>query len=234
VDQFLAQNSSLLGLVALTLGIFYVAYGLRQYPRLRPMGRALTHVAANAVACGLALYLAFGAIQVGTHALVDVGFLFAHVIVVGMVAGLVSGLLVAFVPTPDAATCARFGFRLRRFAWGLLAGFAAGPIVGVLMELLLSVNPVLRFAPPGRGLLLLGDIFGMMAGWLVVAPVTGLVNVGRVVIEGRVSRMPQGWLPSAGIALVLVGAMLTGWFAPFSETTAHAIAHAIVLPLVNR
>src|SRR5690348_4840826 len=101
VDQFLAQYSSLLGWIVVVMGIFYVVYGTRQYARLRPASRSLAYVALNVVASGIVLYMAFGTIQSTTQAFVDFGFLFAHVIVVGMLTALVSGAMVAFVRQPD-------------------------------------------------------------------------------------------------------------------------------------
>lgn len=233
VDQLLAQYGSLIGWVIVALGIFYVVYGLRKYPSLRPFSRSLAHVALNVVASGLVLYLLFGFIQSNSLAIADLGFLAAHLIVIGMLTALVSGALVAFATQPDAAQRARRGFWVRRFAWGLFAGFLAGPIVGVLGELLLSGTHALAFASPGKGLLLLGDVFGIVAGWFIVAPVTGLVNVLRVRMDEQVARLPANALPSAGTVLALVGLVLTG-FTPFSPATVHAMAHAIVLPFAGR
>jgi hypothetical protein len=234
VDLFLAQYSALLGWLVLLLGIFYVVYGVRHYAGLRPLSRSLAHVAANVVVCGIVLYLLFGAVQSSTLELADFGFLSAHVIVVGMFAALVSGALVAFMPQPDDAT-ARMGreFWLHRFAWGLLAGLAAGPLVGALAELLLAASPALGYRPPLGGLLLLGDVFGIVAGWLVVAPLTGLVNVARVHLEEQAARLPANVLPSVGSAIVLCGLLLVG-FSPFSSATVHAVAHTLVLPLASR
>jgi hypothetical protein len=233
VDQFLAQYSSLLGWVVVALGVFYIVYGVRHYARLRPASRSLAHVTCNVVVSGIALYLVFGAVQSSTAALADFGFLFAHVIVVGMLTALVSGAVVAFARQPDAAARARRAFWPRRFVWGLFAGFVAGPIVGTLAELVLAGSPALGFSPPGRSLLLLGDVFGIVAGWFVVAPITGLLNMARVRLEEGAARLPAQWAPSAGTALALFGIVLAG-FSPFSPETAHAVAHAIILPLVSR
>jgi hypothetical protein len=150
-----------------------------------------------------------------------------------MFAALVSGALVAFAPQPDAGDRARRVFWLRRFAWGLLAGIIAGPLVGALAELVLRATPALGFTPPLRGLLLLGDIFGIIAGWLVVAPLTGLVNVARVYLEEQAARLPANVLPSLGSAIALGGLLLVG-FSPFSPATAHAVTHALILPLASR
>lgn len=233
VDLFLAQYSSLIGWLVLLLGVFYVVYGVRHYARLRPLTRSLAQVAANVVACGIVLYLLFGAVQSSTVELADLGFLSAHVIVVGMFAALVSGALVAFAPQPDPAARSRRIFWLRRFAWGMLAGFVAGPLVGALAELVLSATPALGFSPPVRGLLLLGDVFGIVAGWLVVAPITGLVNVARVHLEEQAARLPANVLPTVGGAIALCGLLLVG-FSPFSPDTVHAVAHSLILPLASR
>jgi hypothetical protein len=237
VDLFLAQYSALLGWLVLLLGVFYVGYGVRHYARLRPLSRSLAHVAANVAVCGIVLYLLFGAVQSSTVELADFGFLSAHVIVVGIFAALVSGALVAFMPQPNdaAADTPRTGraFWLRRFVWGLLAGLVAGPLVGALAELLLAASPALGYRPPLGGLLLLGDVFGMVAGWLVVAPLTGLVNVARVHLEEQAARLPANVLPSVGGAIVLCGLLLVG-VSPFSPATVHAVAHTLVLPLASR
>jgi len=233
VDQFLAQYSTLLGWLVVALGVFYVVYGVRQYARLQPAGRSLAHLSINAVTSGIALYLIFGAVQSSTATLADFGFLSAHVIVVGMLTALVSGAMVAFAHQPDAATRARRDFWRRRFAWGLFAGFLAGPIVGALSELALARSPILGLASPGGSLLLLGDIFGIVAGWFVVAPITGLLNMARVQLEEEAARLPATWVPGAGMALALLGIVLTG-FSPFTPETVHAVAHSIILPIVSR
>jgi len=237
-DQFLARFGGLIGLALLLLGALYVAYGaygVRAYPRLRPLSRSLTHVAANVAACGVALYVVFGAVRSGARPLVDLGFLFGHVIVIGLMIALVSGLAVAFVPVPDEEEAhGRRYFRLRRFAWGVFAGFVAAPLVGMLAEFVIAASPALRLAAPPRGLLLLGEVFGLIAGWLVVAPVTGLVNVARAGLEWRAARLPRAALPGVGVALALAGAVVSGAFVPFSPQTAHAIARTIVLPLALR
>ena len=185
------------------------------------------------VASGIALYLIFGAVQSSRAALADFGFLSAHVIVVGMLTALVSGAMVAFAHQPNGAARAQRSFWLRRFVWGLFAGFLAGPIVGALAELVLAGSPILGFPSPGRGLLLLGDVFGIIAGWFVVAPITGLLNMARVRLEEEAARLPANWVPSAGTALALLGIALTG-FSPFTPETVHAVAHAIILPIVSR
>lgn len=233
VDQFLAQYSTLLGWMVVALGAFYVVYGVRHYARLRPVSRSLAHVSLNVVISGIALYLIFGAVQSSTASLADFGFLSAHVIIVGMLTALVSGAMVAFAHQGDAAARAQRIFWLRRFAWGLFAGFLAGPIVGALAELALAGSPALAFASPGRGLLVLGDLFGIVAGWFVVAPITGLLNMARVRLEEEAARLPANWVPSAGAALTLLGIVLTG-FSPFTPQTVHAVAHAIILPIVSR
>jgi hypothetical protein len=233
VDQFLSQYSALLGWVVVAMGVFYVIYGVRHYARLRPISRSLAHVCLNVVVCGTVLYTALGAVQSSTSTLANLGFLSAHVIVVGMLAALVSGAMVAFARQPDVAARARRTFWLRRFTWGVLAGFVAGPVVGTLAEPALAGSPALGFAPPGRGLLLMGDVFGIIAGWLVVAPITGVVNVARVYLEERAAKLPANWVPSVGTALALCGIVLTG-FSPFSPETMHAVAHSIILPLVSR
>src|SRR5262249_23646121 len=163
-------------------------YGLRQYSRLRPLSRSLAHVTFNVVVSGIALYLIFGAVQSTSASLADLGFLFAHVIVVGMLTALVAGMMVAFASQPDEVARARRPGWRGRSAWGLFAGFVAGPIVGALAELALAGSPALGFAPPGRGLLLMGDVFGIVAGWFVVAPITGLLNVARVHMEEQAGR----------------------------------------------
>jgi len=76
-------------------------------------------------------------------------------------------------------------------------------------------------------------IFGIAVGWLVVAPVTGVVNILWVHLDARTARLPANAVTSAGTLLALCGVILTG-FTPFSPQTAHAIAHAMVLPLAGR
>lgn len=236
VDALLAEYGSLLGWVVVALGIFYVFYAVRQYPYLTPLARSLMHVTLNIVVCGVALYLLFGFVQSSTASLADLGFLAAHIIVVGMLTALVSGTLVAFArqrPVPDGPRRAQLVFWMRRFRWGLFAGFVAGPIVGALAELLLAGTVAFGFAAPSNGLLILGDVFGIVAGWFVVAPLTGVVNVLRVRMDAEVARLPANAVASAGTLLALCGLALTG-FTPFSPQTVHAVAHAIVLPLAGR
>jgi hypothetical protein len=233
-DEFLARFGAQAGLFLLALGALCVIYGVYAYPRLGRLTRSLAHVAANVAVCGLALYLAFGAMRSGPRELADMGFLAGHVIVVGMIVALVSGLLVAFAPLPDEATCARWSFRLRRYGWGVMAGFVAAPLVGMAAELAIAAGPGLRLAAPQPGLALLGEVFGIVAGWLIVAPVTGLLNMARACLEGRAARLPQGVPTGAGVALALLGAMVAGWFVPFSQQTAHAMVHTLVMPLALR
>ncbi len=236
VDAFLAEYGSLLGWVIVALGLFYVFYALRQYPYLTPLARSLAHVALNVVVCGVALYLLFGFVQSSTASLADLGFLAAHIIVIGTLTALVSGALVAFArqrPAPEGPGQAVRSFWMRRFLWGVFAGFVAGPIVGALAELLLAGTTALGFAAPSRGLLILGDVFGIVAGWFVVAPLTGAANVLRVRLDEQAARLPVNAVGSAGTLLALCGLVLTG-FTPFSPQTIHAVAHTIVLPLAGR
>lgn len=236
VDALFAQYGSLVGWAVVGLGLFYAMYGVRQYPYLRPLSRSLLHVALNVLVCGVILYLLFGFVRSSSASLADLGFLAAHVIVIGMLTALVSGLLVAFArqaPPPEELGYARWRYWARRFLWGLLAGLIAGPVVGTLAELVLAGTPSLGFAAPGRGALILGDVFGIIAGWFVVAPLTGLLNVLRVRLDEQVARLPANSITSAGTLLALCGIVLTG-FAPFSPETVHAVAHTIVLPLAGR
>lgn len=236
VDAFFAQYGSLVGWAIVGLGVFYAFYGVRQYPYLRSVSRSLLHVALNVLVCGLVLYLLFGFVQSTTSSAADLGFLAAHIIVVGMLTALVSGALVAFArqsPEPQESGPAQWHYWAQRFLWGLLAGLIAGPVVGTLAELMLAGTPSLGFPAPGRGVLILGDIFGIVAGWFVVAPLTGLLNVLRVRLDEQVARLPANSIASAGTLLALCGLILTG-FAPFSPETAHAVAHSIVLPLAGR
>lgn len=236
VDAFLAQYGALAGWAVVGLGLFYIFYGVRGYPYLTPLSRSLVHVALNVLVCGLALYLLFGFVQSSSASLADLGFFAAHVIVVGMLSALVSGTLVAFarqLPPPAEPGRARWGYWGRRFVWGLLAGLIAGPLVGTMVELALAGTPSLGFAAPGRGLLVLGDVFGIVAGWFVVAPLTGLLNMLRVHLDEQVARIPATSMASAGMLLAMCGVVMTG-IAPFSPATVHAVAHAIVLPLAGR
>lgn len=220
VNQFVSQYGALLGALIFVLGVLYVLYGFRHLPIVRAFVGPLSFIVANVTICGLVLYIALGQVRSKTSSLVDLGFLTAHVIVIGVAVALVAGLFVGLArrPSPEEAMRRRFWFK--RFGWGLFAAFVAGPLVGVLMELALSRMPALHYAPPGQGLLIIGEVFGALVGWIFVAPLTGFISLAQAYIVTREGQLPRSMAPGAGIALVLLSIMFLSFVIPLSHAGA--------------